>query len=367
MSESLNILIACGGTGGHLFPGIAVAQQLQQAGHKPLLLVSQKKIDAVARGKYGEFEFIEVPAIGMPALFSLQLPVFGFKMIKALRQAKKILEERKIDVMLGMGGFTSLAPLIVARGMGLATFVHDSNALPGKANRIASRWCRKVLLGFSDAAQYIAHAPCVLTGTPVRREFADKKLSRSSAFKALGLRFDITKNLVLVTGGSQGARTLNSICVEAAAQPQCKNTNFLMLTGPLDFERVSELAKDLPNVQVMEFCNDMVAAYSASNLAITRSGASTLCELAHFGVPSILVPLPTAADNHQLINAQVYAVAGAALVLEQGGLDASKLSTQVAELLANTRKLTTMQAAARQQASPDAARRISNEITNLGQ
>jgi len=350
-----------------LFPGIAVAQQLQKAGHKPLLLVSQKKIDGIARSKYGEFEFIEVPAVAMPALFSLQLPVFIFKMLKALRQAKKILEERNIDVLLGMGGFTSLAPLIVARGMGLATYVHDSNALPGKANRIASRWCRKVLLGFSEAAQYIAHAPCVLTGTPVRREFPEKTLSRSSAFKALGLGFDITKNLVLVTGGSQGARTLNTICVEAAASAACKQTNFLMLTGPLDFERVSALAKDLPNVQVMEFCSDMVAAYSACNLAITRSGASTLCELAHFGIPSLLVPLPTAADNHQMVNASVYAVNGAALVLDQTGLDAAKLSTQVAELLANPRKITTMQAAARQQATLDAARRISDEITNLQQ
>jgi len=148
---SMKVIIACGGTGGHLFPGVAVAQELRSRGHEVKLLISQKKVDARASEKYKNLEFDTVPAIAKPKTLSLKMLPFMWKLWKTIGQCKGMHKEYGTDAVIGMGGFTSLAPVLAGHKMGVKAYVHDSNALPGKANRLTAKWCDKVLLGFEEA------------------------------------------------------------------------------------------------------------------------------------------------------------------------------------------------------------------------
>jgi UDP-N-acetylglucosamine--N-acetylmuramyl-(pentapeptide) pyrophosphoryl-undecaprenol N-acetylglucosamine transferase len=383
MPKKKNVLIACGGTGGHLFPGIAVAEELKKQGHNVLLLISEKKVDSQASEKYGMLDFITVPAIAKPSTFSLKMLPFLLRLQKSIRQCRAILKEHQCDIVLGMGGFTSLPPVYAGKRLGLATYVHDSNALPGKANRLTSRWCRKVLLGLKAAAPYFKPDKVVITGTPVRQELT-APLRQDRARATFGLPSD--GYAVLVMGGSQGAKQLNSVVVEAAQTLQSLEINkttshnnstppntktsaqkaaelitatapmaplsgstrqrtvkqeksqassiihFLHITGAADYERIKDLTKDIQGYQVIPFCDDMAAAYAACDASICRAGASSMTELSYVGMPSILVPYPYAADDHQTVNAQVFQKAGAAILRQESELDTSTLVDDLTQI-----------------------------------
>lgn len=393
----MNVLIACGGTGGHLFPGIAVAEALESRGHQVLLLISEKKVDAQASEKYGILQFKTVPAIAKPPTLSPKMIPFLFRLWKSVRQCKAILKDQQCDVVLGMGGFTSLPPIIAGKGLGLATYVHDSNALPGKANRLTARWCQKVLIGLDAAKTYFNSKKVVLTGTPIRKELM-MPLREDRAKAKFNLPSD--GKAILVMGGSQGAKQLNSLVVEAAkfipeiaaqkhsqaeqeailerktqaisaarpmsqavplAQPSSttkivnepktssfeqhrKKTRtiaaakanakvrFLHITGTGDYERVKNLAKDIEGYEVLAFCDDMASAYAACDFAICRAGASSLTELSYLGMPSILVPYPYAADDHQTLNAEVFEQAGAALIRQEADMTVESLVEDITRI-----------------------------------
>ena len=357
MSEKLHIIIACGGTGGHLFPGIAVAEELKRQGHDVMLLISEKKVDAESTKKYGDLKFETVTAIAKPATLSLKMLPFMIKLWKSIRQSKALLKKHQTDIILGMGGFTSLPPILAGKQLGLKTFVHDSNALPGKANRLTSRWCKKVLIGLEAAAKYFPNSAVVTTGTPIRTEL--ESLPEQSAARAkFGL--NASNRTVLVMGGSQGAKHLNTLVVDTAkAMPDIQ---FLHITGTGDYKRVQELAKDRDGYHVLAFCDDMAAAYAASDLSVCRSGASSLTELSCASMPSILVPYPHAADDHQTVNAEVFEQAGAAILRQEKDLDSGELVTELFKILENGDTYSSMSSAANQLAKRDAAQRICKEI-----
>ena len=358
MSKKMNVLIACGGTGGHLFPGIAVAEELEKRGHKVLLLISEKKVDAQASEKYGNLDFLTVPAIAKPATLSPKMIPFLFRLWKTVRQCRKILKSHHADAVLGMGGFTSLPPVLAGKKMGLATYVHDSNALPGKANRLTARWCNQVLVGFEAATAFFPNSKVVVTGTPVRRELATFP-ERSEARQKYGLSPD--GKAVLVMGGSQGAKQLNTLIVEAAkAMP---GLQFLHITGSLDHDRVAELASDRDGYHVLAFCDDMASAYAACDIAVCRSGASSMTELSYVGMPSILVPYPYAADDHQTANAVVFEQAGAAVLRQEADLDAGELVAELSRMIDDETVMQEMATKADALAVKDAAARICDVIS----
>lgn len=359
MNKTLNIIIACGGTGGHLFPGIAVAQQLRAMGSHPVLLISQKDVDAEASRKYGDLEFHAIPAIAKPPLFSLRMPGFLWKLLRTYLACKRILKQEKADVVLGMGGFTSMPPVRAGRKMGLRTYVHDSNALPGKSNRMTANWCTKILLGLKEAAAYFPHRECVITGTPVREELL-RLPSRAEARRKLGLPDDADKTVILITGGSQGARDLNSRLVEAAKSDP--GTFYFIIAGKLDHERVASLAAHAPNIKVIGFCSDMPAAYAAADGVIARSGASTLTELSFIGKASLLVPFPFAADDHQTHNARVFTSHGAAVMCRQADLAPAAVHDFVRNIVQQTEARLAMENAMRSLSRPDAAQVIARTI-----
>lgn len=359
MNASLNVIIACGGTGGHLFPGIAVAQQLRAMGHRPVLLISRKEVDAEASKKYGDLEFHTIPAIAKPPLLSLRAPAFLWKLLGTYLACKRLIRQEKADVVLGMGGFTSMPPVRAGRQLGLCAYVHESNALPGKSNRMTAKWCARVLLGLEEAAAYFPdRSICVVTGTPVREELKSLP-SRQQARERLGLPQD--KPVVLVTGGSQGARNLNSLLIESAQSDP--GVHYHVIAGKLDYERVKSLAGGAPNITVTGFCSDMPAAYAAADGVIARSGASTLTELSFIGKACLLIPYPFAADDHQTHNARVFASHGAADMCRQADLTPEIVHRFVRQRVLDAAAREGMEAAMRSLSRPDAARAIADAVT----
>jgi UDP-N-acetylglucosamine--N-acetylmuramyl-(pentapeptide) pyrophosphoryl-undecaprenol N-acetylglucosamine transferase len=354
----LKILIACGGTGGHLFPGIAVGEALRARGHQVMLLISEKKVDAEASAKYTHLRFETMAAVAKPPTFSPRMLGFLWKLWGSIRHCKKVIRTFQADAVLGMGGFTSLPPVYAGHKLGLKTFIHDSNARPGRANVMTSRFCTRIFLGLDAAKPFFPRRETVTTGTPVRPEIADLP-SRKDAAALFGL--DPGRVTLLVTGGSQGARRLNELSAQAAGKLP-PETQIVHVAGAQDFQRVSEIARGRPGYKVIGFCDQMAAAYALADLVISRSGASSLIEIASAGHPSILVPYPHAADDHQTRNAEVFAQAGAALLVQENGLDAEKLSTLVSSILQDLPTYKRMASAARTLAVPDAADRVSAAI-----
>jgi len=354
----MKILIACGGTGGHLFPGIAVAESLLAQGHEPLLLISQKKIDSQASAKYPHLNFKVVPAIAKPATLSPKMIPFLWALFQSIRTSKKIILKFGADAVLGMGGFTSLPPVYAGHRLGKKTFVHDSNARPGRANILTSRFCTKVFIGLAPAAAFFKK-PVELTGTPARPEILNLP-PRSQAAASFGL--DPGKKTLLVTGGSQGALGLNRLIAQAAPLLP-EEIQILHIAGPGDFERIrAEHPKRRPGYQLIGFCDQMPSAYSLADLVVTRSGASTLTEISLAGLPSILVPYPYAADDHQTANAKVFSDAGAAKLIQQKDLTPESLAKLLSELLSNPSTLQKMSTAATSLAVPDAPAKVTAAI-----
>jgi len=252
VSDPLKVIIACGGTGGHLFPGIAVAQELKSRGHEVLLLISEKKVDAQASKKYSDLRFETVNAIAKPSTFSLKMISFLWRLRKTIKQCGSIIKREKADVVLGMGGFTSFPPVLAGSKLGLRTYVHDSNAIPGRSNRMTAKRATAVLVGIEDAKKHLPDSKVILTGTPVRDEL-EKLPTREEACQAFGL--DPAKKTLLVMGGSQGAQHLNDVVAKGS---EGSDWQVLHLAGQADFDRLTEQVGDREGYKVLAFCGRLM-------------------------------------------------------------------------------------------------------------
>ena len=326
---AIRIVIACGGTGGHLFPGIAVAEALHEQGGESLVLISEKEIDALAIKGHDEFAFKTVPAMGMPGIFSPKMIPFSMRFLRTLSLCRKMVSEFRPDAVLGMGGFTSLAPLMAGRRYGAKVFIHESNAFPGKANRLAARRADSVLLGLEACRRYFPGRDVEVVGTPLRRVMRQKH-DKSSALAHFGL--EEGRKTLLVMGGSQGSRGINQAVTGALGNISGLGMQVIHLTGPDEFEGICEEYKSasLPHA-VSAFCHEMHLAYTAADVAIARSGASSLAELSAFSLPTILVPFPYAADDHQTLNARVYDECHAAKMLKEEDIEPRSLGMLLQE------------------------------------
>ena len=272
----MNAVIACGGTGGHLFPGIAVAEVLRDRGHEVMLLVSEKDIDALALSGRESFRFEKLPTVGLPSPFSPAILGFVRRFFESLSVCRSIYRKFKPQVVLGMGGFTSTAPVLAGRMRGITTFIHESNAIPGKANRLAARIVRAVMLGFKECAPFFPKAHTEVTGTPIRTEL--KRLDRRIARSKLGLREDLTT--LLVMGGSQGASGINQAMIKALPFLQGVSLQVIHLSGARDERLVADnyRRENLP-AYVAAFHHRMEEIYSAADFLVARAGAASLAEV----------------------------------------------------------------------------------------
>jgi UDP-N-acetylglucosamine--N-acetylmuramyl-(pentapeptide) pyrophosphoryl-undecaprenol N-acetylglucosamine transferase len=335
----MNTVIACGGTGGHLFPGLAVAEVLRARGHEVMLFVSEKEIDALALSGRSEFRFEKLPTIGLPSPFSPAILGFTRRFTESLSLCRGIYRKFKPHVVLGMGGFTSTAPVLAGKIRGIPTFIHESNAIPGKANRLTARMVRAVLLGFKECAPFFPKVRTEVTGTPIRKEL--QRLDRKIARQRLGLREDLLT--LLVMGGSQGASGINQAMTKALPALQDVAIQVIHLAGTREEQSVAEnYQREKVPAHVAAFHHSMEDVYSAADFAIARSGAASLAELAAFSLPAILIPFPYAAEDHQTRNAEIFAHAGAGIILKEADLAGDLLARKIRELTGDPARLLEM-------------------------
>jgi UDP-N-acetylglucosamine--N-acetylmuramyl-(pentapeptide) pyrophosphoryl-undecaprenol N-acetylglucosamine transferase len=358
----MNVAIACGGTGGHLFPGLAVAEVLKNRGHQVLLLISEKQIDAIAVANRTEFRIQKIPAVGLTKLVSRQFFSFLAKFVNGLIACLGVYRSFKPDAVLGMGGFTSTAPILAGRLAGRPTFIHESNAIPGKANRLNAFLSKKVLLGFEECARYFPNKPVEVTGTPIRDSLRSP-VDRSQALKNMRLKSDL--RTVLVMGGSQGAHEINKAVVSILKRFAAKKVQFVHLTGKEDEHYVYECyRREAIPAFVSAFYDRMEEAYTVADLAVARSGAASLTELSYFGLPTILIPYPFAAENHQYFNAEIFARHGVAEVIEESRVNEDTLGSLIDHFLNNGAKARRPIAQPRALGPESAAERIVEIIEN---
>jgi UDP-N-acetylglucosamine--N-acetylmuramyl-(pentapeptide) pyrophosphoryl-undecaprenol N-acetylglucosamine transferase len=375
------VAIACGGTGGHLFPGLAVAAQLQQRGCAVALLISPKEIDQQAvksalerrAPSRREIESVHQHAetvLGAP-LEIFTLPAVGLQnrnyfsfagsFVKSLFAARKIFRQRRPDAVLAMGGFTSAPPVFIGKDTGIKTFLHESNTIPGRANRFLARFVNEVFVGFPEAAARLKARRVTTTGTPVRPEFQPR--DAAACRTALGLEPDCPT--ILVVGGSQGASGLNEMILSALpllvnhTSRITHHAQFLHLTGANDFEKVKAAyaARGIKAI-VKPFLAEMDLALGAATVAVSRAGASSLAEIAAMRLPALLVPFPAAADNHQFFNASAFEKTGAAMLLEQKNSTPEKVAAILTELVEDETARSKVQSALAQWHAPRAAEQI---------
>lgn len=358
---SLKVIIACGGTGGHLFPGIAVAEALQARGHKCLVLISKKEIDALATEGYDHLRFEKLDAIGMPRLFSPAVLKFGFKLFKTLRNCKKIVNEFQADAVLGMGGFTSMPPVWSGRRLKKKTFIHDSNSIPGKANRLTSRFADVVLVGWEECASFFPKRRTEVVGTPVRGSVL-REVTEEEALLTFGFSKRDDARTLFVMGGSQGAQGINrgvTAILRLLKQRVGERLRIIHISGKNDFEELSAAYKGSGIEHfVAPFCKSMECAYKLTDLCVARSGASSMTELAMFGLPSILIPYPFAAEDHQTRNAEVFTKRKAALMMKESDMTPDGFGKLVADLIVDEDALEKLGGAVSKLATPDAAANI---------
>jgi UDP-N-acetylglucosamine--N-acetylmuramyl-(pentapeptide) pyrophosphoryl-undecaprenol N-acetylglucosamine transferase len=352
------VAIACGGTGGHLFPGLAVAGQLVRRGCAVTLLISPKEVDQQAVKSVSGMEIVTLPAVGFTRGHRIAF-LRGFA--QSYCAAKRAFEPHPPRAALAMGGFTSAPPLLAAKRLGARTFLHESNTIPGRANRWLSWLVNGAFIGFPSAAGRLRSRQVTVTGTPVRPQFQPREAGACRA--ALGL--DPARPVVLVMGGSQGASGINEMVMRALPSlarlgPQWQ---WFHLTGPADAEKVRQAYAALGLQAVVHpFFAGMELAMGAATAAVSRAGASSLAELAALRLPAVLVPYPAAMDNHQFYNARAFEETGAARLLEQKGATPEIFARLILELAGNPAGREQMQAALAKWHAPRAAEEIAEAM-----
>ncbi len=345
--------IAGGGTGGHVTPALALAEAVAARGDAPFVLGGEIGLERRLVPEAG-FELVTLPSGQMVGRGAGAVLRALFATARGALAARRELGTRRASVLISVGGYASVPGVIGAALRQIPIALVEPNALPGRANRLAARTARTVFVQFETAVPKLRRAGAVsVVGAPLRAALV-------AAFRSAPPRRATGKPLrLLVFGGSQGARQINDAMVEAAPRLARQSFEVFHQTGEADRERVaSAYAAAGIAARVVAFERDMPARYAESDLALCRSGALTVAELAMAGLPALLVPYPHAADDHQSANARAAAAAGAAIVLPSRPLVADDLLRALADLAAQPEQLVAMSAAATRQAKPDAAARI---------
>ena len=360
----MRMLIAGGGTGGHLFPGLALAEEVKtrHPRNDVLFVGSARGLEVTAVPKAGfPLELIEIGPLKRQGLVGFLRGVF--KLPIALWQSVGILRRFDPDVVVGVGGYASGPIVIAAWLLRIPSAVQEQNALPGFTNRVLGRFVDACFISFDEARAGFPARKVHLLGNPIRRAFLDNYLHEKPPGERLQL---------FITGGSQGAHGLNvrvADAIERLAPELGKGLGVLHQTGVKDEAEVGAryqaLAGTGAELKATAFIDDMAKAYAEADLLVCRAGATTIAELTVCKKPAILVPFPFAADDHQTVNAQSLVLAGAARLIQEKELDGEKLAAQVRELAADRELLKRMSRASGLLGRPEAAREIADVCVSL--
>ena len=300
-----NILIAVSGTGGHVYPGIAVAYEMKNFGYNPVFVVNNNKngvsLKIVQNSGY-EYKILDFKA--PPRKISLEMLLFPFKFIKVLFDANSIIKQTKPQIVIGMGAYLSFPMLLVAKIKGIATLIHEQNSVPGLANKILSKFVNKIAVSFKGTEKYFNEKKTIYTSNPIRKDIFNIK--RTDAAQKLNINANVFT--VFVFGGSLGATKLNNMMFNVANilyEKYKDKIQFIHILGSKDFKEIAEKYKNVQYKKcIVEYMNDIGNAYACSDLLICRAGAGTVKEVEMYNLPALFIPFPYATANHQYFNAK---------------------------------------------------------------
>ena len=362
MSKKLKILMSGGGTGGHIFPAVAIAQEIQKR---------FPDAEFLFMGANGKMEMEKVPQAGFKIeglniagfdrgnlLANINLP---FKVISSLLKARKIIKEFQPDFAVGTGGFASGPALFIAARMGIPTFIQEQNSLPGKTNIFNAKKAKTVFTAYPNMEKFFHGTKTLFLGNPIRKNIITDIIDSDLAKEKLGL--EKGKLTILSVGGSLGSRTLNNGWKENINQILEKDYQLIWQTGKLDYKNILEETKDIHsrNIQIVEFIKNMEMAYSAADVIVSRAGAIAISELAIAKKPVLLVPFPFAAEDHQTKNAQTLVEKNAAKMVKDTEMK-EKFWNTLSEICENEDLRTEMAQNLEFFSKPKATEEIVNEI-----
>ncbi|MFC1593997.1 undecaprenyldiphospho-muramoylpentapeptide beta-N-acetylglucosaminyltransferase [Candidatus Omnitrophota bacterium] len=357
----MKVLIACGGTGGHIFPALALADQLKEQGIDILFVGTKRKLDAqIQRRKY-DFIALDITAISVQSAKKF-LTAF-LKLVKTTFHSLSILLKVKPDVVVGFGGYASGPIVLIAFFLRIPTVIHEQNVRFGKTNYLLSKVVDKVAVSFPPQDGRTLSRKQVITGCPVRSELLE--VSEKQAYSYFG--FSENKCTLMITGGSLGSHSINEVVLDALGK--IKNKTQLQVihsTGEADYKKVSQAYRILGiNAKTFVFLEEMGYAYTVADVLISRAGGSTLSEIVLFRLPAIIVPYPFAGE-HQLFNAAFLSDRNAAVLMREQAMTGDSLAKKLDTLISDKSSLKQLQENLGHLRFPDAAKLLATEVVNAG-
>ena len=364
----MKTLIAAGGSGGHIFPAVALAEELKlkdiNAGI--LFVGSEKALDRRIFEREG-FEYRLLSANKLPYKASFSSLLFFLKLSIDILKSLAIIMKYRPDTVVGFGGYVSAPVIAAAWILGIPRTVHEQNAVPGRANAMLFRFADRIAISFEETKKYLGRysGKSVFTGNPIRASLLED--DRAGNIKKMGL--DQQKFTILVIGGSQGAHNLNKAFLKTLSkisEDTRRALQIIHITGIADYGWASAAYKELSvEHRVHSFLDRIEEAYSASDLIVTRSGASAIFEIAYFGRPMILIPYPFAL-SHQSENARIFSAGGAAIEIDEKDLSGDLMKEKIEGLLKDRNKLSEMSRSARRMSVPDSSRSLAEAVLKTG-
>lgn len=369
----MKVIIAAAGTGGHINPGLAIANKIKEEEPKSeIIFIGTNRgleNDLVPRAGY-ELQTIE--AYGLSNKISIENIKRMYKTFKGYGEAKKIIKEFKPDIVIGTGGYICGATITAAHRLNIPTLLHESNAFPGRAVKMLAKKTDCILVSFEDARARIKNAKKIVhTGTPIKIQKIDYSEEEKIAMKSkIGL--DTKIPIVLVFGGSQGAQAINEAIIGIAKNKLNKNYQIMWATGPAQYDIIKEKFEDeglninnIKNMKIVPYIYNMEEIMNISNVIVARSGAMTITEISNLGKPSILIPLPNVSGDHQLYNAKVLEKVGAARIILNKDLTEEKLDLEIQNIVNYPQIMEKMGINAQKIAVIDVKNKIYKEVKEL--
>lgn len=369
----MNVVIAAAGTGGHINPGIAIANKIKEEdkNSKVLFIGTNRGLenDLVPRAGY---ELKTVNAYGIERKLTIQNFKRLYSTIKSVKEAKKILIDFKADIVIGTGGYICMPVILAANKLRIPTLLHESNAFPGVAVRLLSKKVNTVLVGFEDAKLRLKKAKnVVVTGNPTKIKKQNLTSNqKEEIIRSIGL--NTNKPIVLVFGGSQGAKSINKSFINIIKNKKNKEYQIIWAAGPSQYEEIKEKLSDdninvnnIENVKIVPYIYNMEEIMNVVDLVVCRSGAMTITEISIVGKPAIFIPFPFATENHQEYNARVLEKVGAAEIILDKELNADILDKKIKEIVISKEKVTKMGEKANKCATKNATDKIYQEVKKV--
>ena len=368
--EALRVIISGGGTGGHIFPAVSIANAIKELRPDAQILFV---------GAEGRMEMQRVPDAGYKII---GLPIAGFdrrhlwknfavlvKLARSQWKARSIIKEFRPQVAVGVGGYASGPTLKTAGMMGVPTLIQEQNSYAGVTNKLLAQKARKICVAYDGMEKFFPKEKILMTGNPVRQNLLEKSISREDAVRSFGLNPE--KKTILILGGSLGARSINDAIIASLPQirESAEQVQFIWQTGKLYFKEMTEKinqAGGLPNLFVSDFIKDMASAYAAADLVISRSGAGSISEFCLLHKPVILVPSPNVAEDHQTKNALALSDKDAAIYIKDAEAKGKLIDTALKTVI-NTEKLKVLSKNIEKLALPDSATIIAKEVIKLAE